>query len=370
LEDPGKSGPFGQAFFGLFPFAAPSYNIPRRSRETLMLKIFFRPLTFLLVPCLVVASGPSPVARLTDHRSRITGHDSFTSQAVSPADIAAFTGPLTGPEQPAKLRLKIRPLLEPTPEEFSGIPPSEIEPLMKSAPLVQFADGQPLFLQGDSAHTAFYLTSGLVKIYQMSRNGLTAILRIGAPGDFLGIQDMYRNGKQTTTAQALGPVVARAFDRRVIAGLRERFQLEMATNLGKVLYRHHLELNARFREMATQPVHLRMAHLLVRLARLFGPPVNGEVTIRLKSEDIADMSGTTLFTVSRIKWAWVEMNIVGPEHRAMVIRDIETFMSAAEKVPASVYARHQGRGSSAQAKNHGVPPGNHTSGRSNTRSAA
>ena len=55
-----------------------------------------------------------------------------------------------------------------------------------------------------------------------------------------------------------------------------------------------------------------------------GQPVNGAVEIGLSREELAQMTGTTLFTVSRLLSAWEARGMVRPRREAVAICDVQS----------------------------------------------
>jgi CRP-like cAMP-binding protein len=55
-----------------------------------------------------------------------------------------------------------------------------------------------------------------------------------------------------------------------------------------------------------------------------GQPVNGTVEVSLSRGELAQMTGTTLFTVSRLLSAWEADGIVKPRREAVAICDVES----------------------------------------------
>lgn len=69
-----------------------------------------------------------------------------------------------------------------------------------------------------------------------------------------------------------------------------------------------------FCEMATLRVPSRLARALVRLAEQEG--CGGQnAPITFTCEELGQMTGTTLFTVSRLRCKWTEMGLIYPENR-------------------------------------------------------
>ena len=74
--------------------------------------------------------------------------------------------------------------------------------------------------------------------------------------------------------------------------------------------------------MATERVAPRVARQLIRLQEQAGLAWKGEVEIRLSREELAQMTGTTLYTVSRLLSAWEAHGLVTCRRDSVVISDI------------------------------------------------
>ncbi len=102
-------------------------------------------------------------------------------------------------------------------------------------------------------------------------------------------------------------------------------------NMVTVLNSYMLELEDRFREVATDRVGPRVARQLVRLLKQLGKPVNGAIEVSLSREDLAQMTGTTLFTVSRLLSSWQARGLVIPRREAVTICDVRALREMSEK---------------------------------------
>jgi len=72
------------------------------------------------------------------------------------------------------------------------------------------------------------------------------------------------------------------------------------------------EMQARYRELATERVEQRVANALLRLATQVGIRYEKESIIELSfsRQDVAEMTGTTLYTVSRLLSDWERKGII------------------------------------------------------------
>jgi len=90
-----------------------------------------------------------------------------------------------------------------------------------------------------------------------------------------------------------------------------------------------VELEQRFREIATEKVATRLSYALLRLAAQIGTPILGGTEISLSREELAQMIGTTLFTVSRVLSKWAEENIIASRRQGVIIYDSGKLLLAA-----------------------------------------
>ena len=96
---------------------------------------------------------------------------------------------------------------------------------------------------------------------------------------------------------------------------------QIGINITRILSSRLDELQERFREVATEKVAKRLAFALLRLMKQVGKPTSGGVEISLSREELAQMTGTTLFTISRILSQWGDEGFVLPRREAVVVLD-------------------------------------------------
>jgi len=93
------------------------------------------------------------------------------------------------------------------------------------------------------------------------------------------------------------------------------------------------ETHTRVVEMSTQQVERRVAHALLRLARQAGRKVEQgvEIDFPISRQDIAEMTGTTLHTVSRTLSAWESQGLIESGRQRVVLRDPHRLFTLAEQ---------------------------------------
>jgi CRP-like cAMP-binding protein len=97
------------------------------------------------------------------------------------------------------------------------------------------------------------------------------------------------------------------------------------------------ELQKRYRELATERVERRIARALLRLARQTGRRTEGGVLLDLplSRQDLGEMTGTTLYTVSRTLSSWEQQRLIETGRERIIIRNPHGLVSIAEDLPAS-----------------------------------
>ena len=207
------------------------------------------------------------------------------------------------------------------PPLFSGVSPADYSRIAAAARVKEFARGEMLYIEGDSVQQVLLLTSGFAKINKLGLSGTEVILRFSVPGDVLGAMGLFSTGRHCTTAQAFRSCRALVWDPPVFKALADRFPV-LHQNMARIVGGELLELEERFREVATERVAPRVARQLVRLLDKIGRQVEDGIEISLSREELAQMTGTTLFTVSRLLSAWEERGMVKPRREGVTICDV------------------------------------------------
>jgi CRP-like cAMP-binding protein len=205
---------------------------------------------------------------------------------------------------------------------FTGVSPEAVIRITAAARLKRFTRGEMVFLAGDTVEQVLLLISGSMKITQLGPKGLEVILRLGAPGDVFDVVSLFATGKHCTTAQAIRSCDALVWDAKVFKALVDGLPV-LYKNIIRFICSHLLELEERFRELATERVAPRVARQLIRLQEQVGSPRKAEMDIGLSREGLAQMTGTTLYTVSRLLSTWEEDGLVNSRRESVMISDVQ-----------------------------------------------
>jgi len=203
---------------------------------------------------------------------------------------------------------------------FSDIPASECREIASAAYEKRFARRETIFREGDPVRRVVLLTSGSAKIVQLGQSGTEVILAVRGPGEMVGTVGLRPQDRHCSTALALAPSTAFVWDSAAFEAFSQR-SVHLRRNITQILCQQLHELEERYREISTERVSVRLSHQLVRLLNQLGRRVNGRLEIRLSREELAQLTGTTLFTVSRLLSDWNQRGIVSTRREAVSVHD-------------------------------------------------
>ena len=190
------------------------------------------------------------------------------------------------------------------------------------------------FMQGDPATHAYVLVQGRVKMIQITPNGQQITMRILTPGQtYAGIALLNPRAGYPATAQAVENSTALAWG---TAHLRELVEKDpsISLNVMSLMHGYISELQERQKALVTDRVEQRIARILLKLAAQSGRKIDEGVLIDLPitRQDIAEMSGTTLYTVSRTLNEWERSGLLEIGRERVVIREPHGLVSIADEL--------------------------------------
>jgi CRP/FNR family transcriptional regulator, nitrogen oxide reductase regulator len=217
---------------------------------------------------------------------------------------------------------------------FKDIKPDIFVQVLEASLPRSVEEGGFFFLQGDPATHAYVLVEGRVKMIQITPNGQQITMRILTPGQtYAGIALLNPRAGYPATAQAVENSTALAWD---TAHLRELVEKDpsISLNVMSLMHGYISELQERQKALVTDRVEQRVARILLKLAAQSGRKIDEGVLIDLPitRQDIAEMSGTTLYTVSRTLNEWERDGLLEIGRERVVIREPHGLVSIADEL--------------------------------------
>lgn len=209
---------------------------------------------------------------------------------------------------------------------LTGLPPfarlgrDEIREILGQATSRRYGEGVPIFHVGDEAARFFLLLDGYVRVIRVTPAGEQVIALHISPGQLFGIAPALGRDRYPATAVAAADVVALSWPSplwHVFVEKYDGFASENYRTVGKRLG----EMQARIEDLATKAVEQRVAAALLTMARQSGRSVEGgvEIGFPVTRQNISEMTGTTLHTVSRLLSAWEREGLVRSTRRHVVV---------------------------------------------------
>ena len=214
---------------------------------------------------------------------------------------------------------------------FSGLDGPALRSVSDAARIRETKAGVSFFREGDPAESFFIVQSGSVKLTQVTPEGHQVVLRLIGAGDPFGGVAAFGGGAYPVSAEAVTDVTALEWPGPVMASLMETYP-KLAINAVRFVAARLHELQVQYRQLATEKVERRVARALLRLGEQAGRRTEAGILIDLplSREDIAQMTGTTLYTVSRIISRFEADGLVEAGRQHIVIRDPQALTSIAD----------------------------------------
>jgi CRP-like cAMP-binding protein len=214
---------------------------------------------------------------------------------------------------------------------FAGLASNELDALLKEARAVRHPKNANVFDEGAEAHSFFVLLHGHVRAEKTAPDGQKIVVRYISAGEPFGVAEAIGLKHYPATAVATVDSVSLAWPSAVWSRLVLRHP-GLAANTLKTVGGRLQEAHTRIIEMSTEEVERRVAHALLRLANQAGRKVATgiEIDFPISRQDVAEMTGTTLHTVSRILSAWEQRGLVESSRQRITLREPHRIFEIAE----------------------------------------
>jgi CRP-like cAMP-binding protein len=203
---------------------------------------------------------------------------------------------------------------------FQNLAEPDLHALLQSASERRIPTGSFFYNQGDEASEIFLLTNGKVKLVRTDPDGRSVIFGLMVQTELIGQADVLAKRPRLWSAQALEDSRALVWDVETMLQAMMRHPT-IGLNLAQLMSQRIEEILTRVEDLSLLRVEQRFARLLLRLARTLGRPTpQGTVLeVPLSGQDLAEMAGTTQYTVSRLLADWRRLDIVDAQRDRILI---------------------------------------------------
>jgi len=214
---------------------------------------------------------------------------------------------------------------------FQGLTSAELDRMVSQARSLRIARNRAVFEQEGDAHSFFLLLDGHIRVVKSTAEGGEVTVRYIGPGELMGIATAL--GRTTYPASAIAAVdcVVLAWASSLwseFASAYPSFGASTYQTVGNRLQDAH----TRVVEMSTEHVDQRVAHALLKLVNQTGRKTEEGLMIDfpISRQDIAEMTGTTLHTVSRLMSAWEGKGLVRSGRQKVTVVEPHRLLMLAE----------------------------------------
>ena len=184
---------------------------------------------------------------------------------------------------------------------FNGLPDEAITDANTLFREQGYETGDNIYFTGDPAVMLYVVAAGKVKLLRHAPTGQEVLLDLLLPGDFFGSLPLLRENTHPDTAQAHTTCCALTITGDDFQKILQQYP-QVSLALLEIVSHRLREAREIIHQISAAPVENRLAATLLKLADKLGEEHDGELLIQLplSRQDLADMTGATGETVSRI----------------------------------------------------------------------
>ncbi len=209
---------------------------------------------------------------------------------------------------------------------LSGLPPfsklsdGQIREILDLATPRRFDEGAEVFHAGDEADRFFLLLDGTIRVVRATADGEQVVPLHIPPGQLFGIAQAFNLASYPATAMAAEESVTLCWPTRHWDSFVQRYD-GFASESWRTIGERMQQLHVRIEELATRAVEQRIASVLLQIVSQSGRKSERgiEIPYPITRATIAEMTGTTLHTVSRLLSSWEKRGIVASTRKHITI---------------------------------------------------
>jgi CRP-like cAMP-binding protein len=191
--------------------------------------------------------------------------------------------------------------------------------------------GITLFREGDPAVRSYLILKGSLKLSKLHEDGKEAIVRYINPGEITAAVAVSNGRTYPVTAQTVGLTEVVEWDRQTMLELITAYP-RLAINMLRAAVDRLDDMQSRYLELRAERVEQRIARALLRFMEKSGRKTDQGILIdlRLSRQNLADYTGTTLYTASRTLSNWEKRGWIASGRERIVIIDPHALVTFAD----------------------------------------
>ncbi|MFP4620527.1 MAG: Crp/Fnr family transcriptional regulator [Bacteroidales bacterium] len=196
----------------------------------------------------------------------------------------------------------------------------EIEQIKSHSNVVNYMKNDVIFKQDTRTSHMMYILSGLIKIYRESRSNKTKIVKLGIPGEFLGMNSVFGEETFSYSAAALEKTMVYIIDREAFENLilnNGRYSHQLL----KTITAENLQIFKRLISQSQKQLPGRIADIIMYFSEnIYG---THNFSFPLTRTELAELAGTTKESLIRTLTEFKNDKIIELEGKEVRIKSYD-----------------------------------------------
>jgi len=216
---------------------------------------------------------------------------------------------------------------------FQGVPSEDYDAVIQSGFGKRLQSKSILFHQGDPAKKCYLVNRGRLKLTKLNEQGKEVILRYIGAGELTAAVAVIKNLDYPVTAESVDETDVTGWDKQTMMQLMRRYP-DITINLIGIILERLEDIQNRYLELCTERVEQRIALTLLRLMRSAGSKTSEGIyiDIPLGRQNIANYTGTTLYTVSRTLSTWEKKGWIKSGRERIIVTNPHSLVQFSETI--------------------------------------
>ncbi|MGE5416692.1 MAG: Crp/Fnr family transcriptional regulator [Acidobacteriota bacterium] len=207
---------------------------------------------------------------------------------------------------------------------FKGLEPEELKKVESKSNERIYPKGTTIFVEGQDTDGIYIVTSGLIKIVKLSKDGREKTLAILGEGEILGEMALFEQNSRSAAAETLEQTTV-----AVISKVDFEMLIDQIPHLGRkvisILGERLREADQQIKDLLFLNARSRVICNLVQLAEKHAKLEKGQmkVSLKLTHAELANLIGVSRETATKIITDLQDTGLITIERKQIVVHDLE-----------------------------------------------
>ncbi|MEN6508912.1 MAG: Crp/Fnr family transcriptional regulator [Smithella sp.] len=214
-----------------------------------------------------------------------------------------------------------------------GLSRKQGDEIIRRGTMLDLKAGAVLFHEGDPARRSFLVLKGRLKLGKVHELGKEVLIRYIGPGELTAMITVLEERDYPVSAETVGETRVVGWDKRTMLEIMAEHP-QLSINMIRNSIDRLEDLQSRYLELHAEQVEKRIARSLLRIMKQSGRRSGDEIIIDfpISRQELADYTGTTLYTVSRTLSGWEKKGWVKSKRARIIIADPHALVLFSEKL--------------------------------------